>query len=80
MAQDCQRYLYAANFHAGTVDVFDNTFAPHSFGGSAFVDPNIPTGFAPFNVQLIGSDLPRSTMTSLTQAMAIWTSTIRKAI
>jgi len=50
-------YIYATNFYAGTVDVFDKNFAPHSFGANAFVDPNIPTGFAPFNIQLIGSDL-----------------------
>ncbi len=50
-------YLYAANFHAGTVDVFDTNFAPHSFGANAFVDSSIPTGFAPFNIQLIGSNL-----------------------
>jgi uncharacterized protein (TIGR03118 family) len=50
-------YLYTANFHAGTVDVFDTNFAPHSFGSNAFVDSTIPTGFAPFNIQLIGSNL-----------------------
>ena len=49
-------YLYAANFHAGTVDVFDTNFAPHSFGANAFVDSSIPTGFAPFNIQLIGGN------------------------
>jgi uncharacterized protein (TIGR03118 family) len=49
-------YLYAANFHAGTVDVFDKTFAPHSFGSNAFVDSSVPAGFAPFNVQLISSN------------------------
>jgi uncharacterized protein (TIGR03118 family) len=48
-------YLYAANFHAGTVDVYDKNFAPHSFGSNAFVDSSIPTGYAPFNVQLISS-------------------------
>jgi uncharacterized protein (TIGR03118 family) len=47
-------YLYAANFHNNSVDVFDTNFAPHSFGSSAFQDSTIPTGFAPFNVQNIG--------------------------
>jgi uncharacterized protein (TIGR03118 family) len=46
-------YLYATNFHAGTVDVFDKNFAAHSFGANAFVDSSIPTGYAPFNIQLI---------------------------
>jgi uncharacterized protein (TIGR03118 family) len=50
-------YIYATNFHAGTVDVFDRNFAPHSFGANAFVDSSIPSGFAPFNIQLIGSNL-----------------------
>src|SRR5712692_9983860 len=43
-------FLYAANFHAGTIDVFDKNFAPASLLGS-FSDPRIPTGFAPFNIQ-----------------------------
>jgi len=50
-------YLYATNFYAGTVDVFDTNFAPHSFFTNAFVDSTIPSGFAPFGIQLIGNDL-----------------------
>ena len=50
-------YIYAANFFAGTIDVFDKKFAPQSFGGSSFVDPNLPSGFAPFNIQLIDGNL-----------------------
>jgi len=50
-------YIYAANFHAGTIDVFDTRFTSHSFGANAFLDPTIPTGFAPFNIQLIGGNL-----------------------
>ena len=49
-------YLYAANFHAGTIDVFDKNFAPARLKGS-FQDPHIPKGYAPFNVQSIGSSL-----------------------
>jgi len=48
-------YLYAANFRAGTVDVFDKSFTAHSFGSGAFVDNTIPMGFAPFNVVNIGN-------------------------
>jgi len=48
-------YLYVANFHNGSVDVFDAIFAPHSFGGGRFQDSTIPTGFAPFNVANIGN-------------------------
>jgi uncharacterized protein (TIGR03118 family) len=46
-------YLYAANFHAGTIDVFDQRFAPVKLDGN-FTDPNLPAGFAPFNVQELG--------------------------
>lgn len=47
-------YLYVANFHNGSVDVFDANFATHSFGSGAFQDSTIPTGYAPFNVANIG--------------------------
>jgi uncharacterized protein (TIGR03118 family) len=48
--------LYATNFHAGTVDVFDNNFAPVTIPG-AFVDPNLPSGYAPFGIQNIGGTI-----------------------
>ena len=41
--------LYAANFHAAKIDVFNSSFAPATLSGS-FTDPNLPTGYAPFNV------------------------------
>lgn len=43
-------FLYAANFSAGKVDVFDGTFKPVTTAG-AFIDPFLPAGYAPFNVQ-----------------------------
>ena len=48
--------LYATNFHAGTVDVFDNAFTLLSMPG-AFTDPNLPGGFAPFGIQNIGGTI-----------------------
>jgi uncharacterized protein (TIGR03118 family) len=48
--------LYVANFHAGTVDVFDGGWAPVSMPG-AFRDRRIPAGYAPFNVQNINGYL-----------------------
>jgi uncharacterized protein (TIGR03118 family) len=45
--------LYAANNATGNVDIYGSTFAPLSLPG-AFTDPNLPSGFAPFNVQDIG--------------------------
>jgi uncharacterized protein (TIGR03118 family) len=50
-------YIYVANFYAATVEVYDSTFAPHSFGSNSFVDSTIPSGYAPFNIQLVGSSL-----------------------
>jgi len=47
-------YLYAANFSAGTIDVFDKVFAPAALPPMAFRDRHVPRGFAPFNVQAIG--------------------------
>jgi uncharacterized protein (TIGR03118 family) len=44
--------LYAANFRAGTVDVFDGAFMPVIRPG-AFVDRRLPAGYAPFNVQTL---------------------------
>lgn len=48
-------FLYAANFKEGKIDVFDNTFK--SITGKPFLDPNIPAGFAPFNIQNINGEL-----------------------
>jgi uncharacterized protein (TIGR03118 family) len=48
--------LYAANFMAGTIDVFDGNFQPVTVAGG-FNDPNLPAGFAPFNIQKIGREL-----------------------
>jgi uncharacterized protein (TIGR03118 family) len=64
-----QTLLYAANFAQGTIDVFDSNFqlvegAPGSSASPSpitlrgkFIDKNIPTGYAPFNVQNIGGKL-----------------------
>jgi uncharacterized protein (TIGR03118 family) len=49
-------FLYAADFHNGRVDVFDSSFARVTPTGK-FVDPNLPAGYAPFNVQAIGNRL-----------------------
>jgi len=41
--------LYATNFRNGTVDLFDSSFNPVTLAG-AFVDPNLPQGYAPFGI------------------------------
>jgi uncharacterized protein (TIGR03118 family) len=51
-----ESFLYAANFHAGTIDVFNNKFAPVTLSGS-FTDPQLPKGYAPFNIQSINDRL-----------------------
>ncbi len=48
--------LFAANFSAGTIDVFDQHFAPATLQGT-FHDSRIPKGYAPFNIQNIGGQL-----------------------
>jgi uncharacterized protein (TIGR03118 family) len=66
-----KRYLYAANFSKGRVDVFDNAFhkvtlpsIADSGDGDAnndldkpFTDEHLPPNYVPFNVQAIGSDI-----------------------
>ena len=49
-------FLYAANFGSNAIDVFNGTYAPATLTGS-FTDPNLPAGFAPFNVQNLGGTL-----------------------
>lgn len=45
-------FLYASNFHDGTVDVFDSNFHQVHLLGD-FRDPSIPAGYAPFGIQAI---------------------------
>jgi uncharacterized protein (TIGR03118 family) len=49
-------FILAADFHHGTVDVFDSNFLPNTtaFSGG-FVDPNLPAGYAPFGIQTLGN-------------------------
>jgi uncharacterized protein (TIGR03118 family) len=49
--------LYAANFRAGTVEVYDTNFNPVALDPGAFTDPKLPAGFAPFNVQAINGNI-----------------------
>ena len=45
--------LFAANFRHGTVDTYDQNFNLIN----SFTDPNLPKGFAPFNVQVLDNKL-----------------------
>jgi uncharacterized protein (TIGR03118 family) len=48
--------LYAANAATGHIDVFDGSFSPVAPAGG-FVDPTLPAGLVPFNVQAIGGKI-----------------------
>jgi uncharacterized protein (TIGR03118 family) len=52
---DMHYFLYATDFRNARVDVFDEQFNYDST--FSFTDPNIPAGFAPFNIQNIGGKL-----------------------
>src|SRR5215469_6021270 len=48
--------LYASNFRAGTIDVYDANLTKvpaTALPTGAFTDPQLPTGYAPFNVQVL---------------------------
>jgi uncharacterized protein (TIGR03118 family) len=47
-------FLYAANFRTGKIDVFDKSFAPVA---KAFIDPQLPAGYSPFNIEAIENKL-----------------------
>ena len=46
--------FYATDFHNGRVDVFDSSFNLVTSAG-AFEDAGLPSGYAPFGIQTIGS-------------------------
>ena len=45
--------IFAANQATGQIDVFDSSYQPVILG-SSFVDPTLPSGYKPFNIQNIG--------------------------
>jgi uncharacterized protein (TIGR03118 family) len=62
---DGKKFILAANFRSGHVDIFDSTFKQVNarkddkgdFDEDAFDDDQIPKGFAPFNVQGVGPNI-----------------------
>jgi uncharacterized protein (TIGR03118 family) len=48
--------LLAANFNSGKVDVFDSNYNMTSLGGT-FTDPNLPGGFVPHGIHVIGNQI-----------------------
>jgi uncharacterized protein (TIGR03118 family) len=49
-------FLYAADFHNGKIDVFNSSYHLVQLGGP-FVDPNLPKGYAPFNITALDGKL-----------------------
>jgi len=52
-----QKFLLAANFRSGRIEMFDTAFKQQHLSEEAFDDDAIPRGFAPFNVQAIGPNI-----------------------
>jgi uncharacterized protein (TIGR03118 family) len=49
-------FLFATDFHNAEIDVYDENFNLIKMP-NAFVDPNIPNGFAPFNIRNFNGEL-----------------------
>jgi uncharacterized protein (TIGR03118 family) len=45
--------IYAANFRSGQIEVYDPNFQRVTLPAGAFSDPNLPAGYAPFDVQTL---------------------------
>jgi uncharacterized protein (TIGR03118 family) len=54
--QCCREYLALAEFHDGFVATYDTSFNLLGTPGS-FKDSNLPAGYAPFNIQQIGTQV-----------------------
>jgi uncharacterized protein (TIGR03118 family) len=52
----CAAYLVVANFHSGLIEPYTPSFAPLAPPGS-FTDPGLPAGYAPFNIQQVGTQV-----------------------
>src|SRR5215472_3497130 len=52
----CAPYLVVANFRSGAIEPYTGSFDPLAPPGS-FTDPELPAGYAPFNIQPIGSQV-----------------------
>jgi uncharacterized protein (TIGR03118 family) len=48
--------LYVADFKGGTIEAYDSSFTEVDLLGT-FTDPNLPAGYAPFNIANVGGQL-----------------------
>ena len=49
-------YILAPNFGGNKIEVYDSTFHPTTLAGS-FTDPNLPSGYAPYAIHVIGTSV-----------------------
>ena len=52
---DGHNFLYATNFHTGKVHTFDENF--HQVNPNGFVDPNLPSDYAPFGIRNFNGEI-----------------------
>jgi uncharacterized protein (TIGR03118 family) len=50
-------FLFATDLHNNKIDVFDTHFTKPPGMQGKFIDPNIPTGFVPFGIAALSSEL-----------------------
>ena len=50
-------FLYAADFANNNIDVFNGSFVLQSESSFPFVDPTLPAGYHPHNIQALGGEL-----------------------
>ncbi|MFT3924453.1 MAG: TIGR03118 family protein [Myxococcales bacterium] len=51
---DKSEWLAVTDFHNGVIRVYDDKFKPVTLAKGAFVDSDLPQGYAPFGIQLVG--------------------------
>ncbi len=63
-------FLYATDFHGNKVDVFDAHFAKQTTSATVFgfVDPTLPSGYAPFGIQALNTGAAGATQIYVTYA------------
>ncbi|MBI2817904.1 MAG: TIGR03118 family protein [Acidobacteria bacterium] len=49
-------FIYAANFNSAQIEAYDGNWEPATLPGN-FIDPQVPEGFAPYNIQNLGGKL-----------------------
>ena len=48
-------FLYVTDFHTGKVETYDENF--HQVNPNGFVDPNLPSGYAPFGIRNFNGEI-----------------------